>query len=292
VRVGLNLPQYAVDFEGGGCRPDRVIWLARRAEQLGLDSVWLSDHPFVVAPDGTICGALEPLTLATSLLRRLRSASVGTLVLAATMRSPDVMTSMAKTLGSPRFVLGVGTGWYEPEHRAYGVTLDPFPRRVMRLREVAECAVSLPRPRPRVLVGGSSPHVLDVCARWGDLWNCAWDPSPSTFAALNERLDEACLRANRDPTAVSRSLGVTVAVAHSKGELDRAGSRLRARAPYLKDVTTEALRDRILVGTPEQCVERLAAYGADEVVVTLLLRDDEGMLEVLGTDVAPGLHAL
>jgi alkanesulfonate monooxygenase SsuD/methylene tetrahydromethanopterin reductase-like flavin-dependent oxidoreductase (luciferase family) len=91
---------------------------------------------------------------------------------------------------------------------------------------------------------------------------------------------------------VSRSVGLTVAVGRSQSDLERAVAALRARAPYLRGVNIEALRERIVVGRPQECVDRIAAYRAHEVFVTTLLRDDEQMLELLGDEIAPGLRSL
>jgi alkanesulfonate monooxygenase SsuD/methylene tetrahydromethanopterin reductase-like flavin-dependent oxidoreductase (luciferase family) len=290
MRVGLNLPQYEIDFASGDASAPAVIDLARRAEALGLDAVWLSDHPFVIGPDGLPSGALDPLVLLGALARRTARVRVGTLVLAATMRSPALVAHAARTLASVapgRATLGIGTGWYGPEHHAYGIPLPPFPERT-RLVEASLVALrALGNGRPALLVGGSSPSLLDVAARRADAWNLAWDPPVDAFGGVSERLDVACERAGRDPRTIARSVGVTVCVAPDRRGLSGAVERLRARAAYLSGVGLAALERSIIAGTPAQCAERMAAYGADEVVVTLLIRDDREMLELFAEEVVP-----
>jgi alkanesulfonate monooxygenase SsuD/methylene tetrahydromethanopterin reductase-like flavin-dependent oxidoreductase (luciferase family) len=283
LQVGLALPQYGIDSDG-------EIWAAMRratifAGAAGL-GVWLSDHPFAVGPDGVPSGALEPLVCAAALRRVVPGVSVGTLVLAGTMRAPALVAHAARTLGGG-LTLGLGGGWYEAEHRAFGVALPSYEERVARIAAVLD---ALGDVRTRVLVGGTGERVLELAARRADVWNVAWDLPPDAFARLNRRLDEACARAGRDPERVARSVGVTVLVAEDERGLDRSVERLRGRAPFLRDLDRRALAEKIVCGTPEVCAERLAAYGADEIVAALLLRDDSEMLQLFAERVVPLLR--
>jgi alkanesulfonate monooxygenase SsuD/methylene tetrahydromethanopterin reductase-like flavin-dependent oxidoreductase (luciferase family) len=292
MRVGIALPQYRIDVGSG--KPWRgTLETAVAAERLGLDSVWLSDHPFAVGPDGVRSGAVEPLTSMAALTRHTARVRIGSLVLASTMRAPAIMAHTFATLGRSapgRVVAGLGAGWYEAEHRAFGLPLPPYAARLAQLDIAARAVAGLPEPRPAVLVGGAGPGVIDLAARVADAWNVAWDPPAASFAGLARALDDACGRAGRDPRSVERSVGVTVAVGAGDRALDAAVERLRSRARFLADVERIALEERIVLGTPERCVERLAAYHADEVVVALLLRDDLEMLELFATEVAPFLR--
>jgi alkanesulfonate monooxygenase SsuD/methylene tetrahydromethanopterin reductase-like flavin-dependent oxidoreductase (luciferase family) len=281
-QVGVALPQYQIDVVGGAILP-AMHRAARQAEAAGLDAVWLSDHPFAVGPDGVASGALEPLVAAAGLVRTVPQIDVGTLVLAATMRAPALVAHAARAIG-PAFVLGLGAGWYEPEHRAFGIALPPYDERLARAEEVLD---ALGATRPRVLVGGSGPRVLDLAARRADVWNVAWDLPPDAFASLGRRVDEACARAERDPATLARSVGLTVLVAEDGRGLDRSVDRLRARAGFLRDLDRRELSARIVCGTPETCAEKLAAYGADEIVAALLLRDDPEMLGLFAERVVP-----
>lgn len=293
VRVGLALPQYEIDRDPDGPGSfEALAAVAGRAEASGLDGVWLSDHPFAVGPDGTLSGALEPLVTAAAIARRTKRVEIGTLVLAATMRAPGLVAHTARPLAPGRLTIGVGAGWYEPEHRAFGVERGTYAQRVARVETTLAALSALGRDRPRILAGGTGARLLDVAARHADAWNLAWDAPPEVFAAASRRLDEACERAGRDPDTVARSIGVTVLVGRDDGAIAAAVERLRGRAAFLRSVDVATLAERIVVGTPERCVERLAAYAADELVVALLLRDDTEMLELFSTAVVPELKAM
>lgn len=287
MRVGLALPQYEIDRQDAGSSIVAVAaGIARRAEALGLDGIWVSDHPFAVAPDGTISGALDPFVLLGALGRETSRVELGTLVLAATMRNAGLVAHAARGLAPGRLVVGVGAGWFEPEHRAYGLALPAYPHRIARVEATLEALHALGPERPSILAGGTGVRILEAAARRADGWNVSWDVTPDGFAKLSRRLDEACERTGRDPSSIRRSVGLTVLVGSNERELDRAVERLRRRAAFLSELERDALETRIVAGTPAQCAERIASYPADEVVVALLLRDDPEMLELFATEVA------
>jgi alkanesulfonate monooxygenase SsuD/methylene tetrahydromethanopterin reductase-like flavin-dependent oxidoreductase (luciferase family) len=293
MRIGVALPQYRIDTATG--QPwDAAVRIAAAAEQLGLDSIWLSDHPFAVGPDGVPSGALEPLATMAALARAVPRIRLGTLVLSSTMRAPALVAhtfASLEQLAPGRVTAGLGAGWYEPEHRAFGLRLPPYQQRVAGLDITARAIAGLgPGRRPSLLVGGTSPSVIELAARSADAHNVAWDLAPAAFDELEEKLDRACDRAGRDPTTLQRTVGLTVAVARDERGMNGAIARLRRRASFLAEVDRAALAERIILGTPQECAERIAAYRADEVVVALLLRDDAEMLELFATEVAPLLR--
>jgi alkanesulfonate monooxygenase SsuD/methylene tetrahydromethanopterin reductase-like flavin-dependent oxidoreductase (luciferase family) len=290
MRYGIALPQYRIDVAAGTALWQTLLATARQAEMLGVDAVWRSDHPFAVGPDGSISGALEPLTSIAALVGATRRIELGTLVLAGTMRAPSILASVAKTLASDRVTLGIGAGWFEPEHRAFGVPLPRFRGRLARLEENLQAVRSLGDARPRILVGGAGPGTMELAARYADAWNVAWDVPADGFRNLTRRLDELCDGAARDPRTLQRSVGLTVLVARDDHAADAAVERLRGRASFLVGVERSALSDAIIAGAPATCAERIASYGADEVIVAPLLRDDPSMLELLATEVAPLLR--
>jgi alkanesulfonate monooxygenase SsuD/methylene tetrahydromethanopterin reductase-like flavin-dependent oxidoreductase (luciferase family) len=288
MRVGLALPQYEVDRDpAAGSILEASTGIARRAEALGLDGVWASDHPFALAPDGTVSGALEPLVLLAALARETSRIQLGTLVLAATMRSPGLVAHSARGLAPGRLVVGVGTGWYEPEHRAYGIALPGYGERITRVEATIDALRGLASDRPSILLGGTGRRLIELAARHADVWNVSWDAPPEGFTLLSRRLDEACERAGREPPSIRRSVGLTVLVGANDRDIDASVERLRGRAAFLSAVDRDALAGRIVTGTPQLCAERIASYQADEVVVALLLRDDLEMLELFATEVVP-----
>jgi alkanesulfonate monooxygenase SsuD/methylene tetrahydromethanopterin reductase-like flavin-dependent oxidoreductase (luciferase family) len=291
VRAGLNLPQYTIDFSGdvaGTLSPDAVVRVARAAEEGGFDSVWLSDHPFAIGPDGTVSGALEATTTMAYVAAATSRVTVGSLVLAASMRSPEQLARAARSLGlvaPSRVVVGLGTGWYEPEHRAYGVSLSRHPHRIEFLRS---SVLAVKKAGATVLVGGVSQSVIDVVASDADAWNCAWDVPAHAFHSLSKSLDEMCLRFGRDPATASRSVGVTVLVG-ARAEMHRAVEAVCARAPFLESLELSDLENSIVTGSAEECAERIAAYGADEVVITPFVRDDLELIARIADEVLPRL---
>lgn len=208
------------------------------------------------------------------------------------MRAAGMVAHAARTLpGAERLVAGVGAGWSEPEHRAFGLRLPRYDERVRSLEATLDALRALGQERrPRLLCGGSGDAVLDVASRKADAWNVAWDLPPDGFASLNARLDAVCEKAGRDPASLTRSVGLTVLVAEDERGLEGAVKRLRARAAFLRGVDHETLAAKIVYGTPEACAEKIAAYGTDEVVAALLLRDDPEMLDLFAERVIPILR--
>ena len=282
MRVGLNLPQYQIDV-AGALGPEPVVAAARAAEKAGFDSVWVSDHPFVVAPDGSVSGALEATSLMAYVASSTSRVTMGSLVLASSMRSSEQLVAGARALSlvaPARVVVGVGAGWYQPEYRAYGVSLPSYGSRLASLEANLS---ALGSSSVTTLVGGVSQSVIDVAARLADSWNCAWDLPVEVFRSLCRDLDDACERVGRDPSAVSRSIGVTV-LPGARAQRLRAVDAVRARAPFLASLDLASLEASIVAGSSEECAARIAAYGADEVIVTPFVRDD---LEIIGEEIAP-----
>lgn len=238
MKVGVMLPQAAEDGAGTW---SEIADLARRAEDAGIDSLWLSDHFFYRAPDagvGAEVGFHEPWTLLSALAAVTTRIELGTLVLATGFRPAGMLAKMAVTadeVASGRIILGIGCGWHEPEYEAFGV---PFDHRVGRFEDAIRIiaglvggervsvegryesvrgAVILPPPRRRVpiLVAAKSPRMLSLTARHADAWQTAWFGLPDErFRERHRGLLAACAAEGRDPA----SLEVTVGVTASAGE--------------------------------------------------------------------------
>jgi alkanesulfonate monooxygenase SsuD/methylene tetrahydromethanopterin reductase-like flavin-dependent oxidoreductase (luciferase family) len=288
MRIGLNLPQYEIDV-AGVLGAEAVVSAARAAEAAGFDSVWVSDHPFVVAPDGSVSGALEALTSMGHVAASTSRVVVGSLVLASSMRSLEQLVAGARALdvvAPSRVVVGLGAGWYRAEHQAFGAPLGSYTSRLASL----EANLSALRSASiTTLVGGVSRDLMAVAARVADRWNCAWDVPVDVFRSLDRDLDLACEKAGRDPSAISRSIGVTV-LPGARAERLRAVEAVRARARFLASLDLDALERSIVAGSSDEIAERIRAYGADEVIVTPFVRDDLGMIARIGREIAPALH--
>jgi len=290
MRVGLNLPQYEIDV-AGALTPDSVVGAARIAEEAGFDSVWVSDHPFAVAPDGTVSGALEATTTMAFVAASTARVTVGSLVLASSMRSSEQLVAGARALdlvAPGRVVMGLGTGWFEAEHRAFGVAFPAYRSRLADLERNLQAVRSMSMP---VVVGGVSQSVIAVAGRFADGWNCAWDVPVDAFGSLSRDLDEACRRFGRDPSSVSRSVGVTV-LPGARAERHRAVEAVRVRARFLASLDLDELESTIVAGSIDECAARIAAYVADEVIITPFVRDDLEMIARIGEKLVPTLHGI
>ena len=305
MQIGLALPQF--DYSVPGERPlrwDTVLRWARRAEGLGFGSLWLADHLFLdlrrYGGTGEPGQTFDPLPALGALARVTSRARLGTLVLCAPLRPPSVLAKALATidvLSGGRLVVGVGAGWYEPEFAAAGL---PFEAPGARLAHLAEYLtvlramfgggpvtfqgrhgsvvdarsrpVPVQRPHPPIWVGGRGDRLLEVVARHADGWNAVWAWTPETYGERVAVLEAACERAGRDPSSVTRSLGLYALVGEDEADLARRFERLRRLSPpgVLAGTTLAEWRQGRLVGTVEQVreqVEAWAARGVAELIV-------------------------
>ncbi|HXI45788.1 MAG TPA: LLM class flavin-dependent oxidoreductase [Candidatus Acidoferrales bacterium] len=227
--LGLNLPYTEGSMDGATPRWADILAMARTAEAIGLDAVWVSDHLGFGDPDGEWHGAWESWTLLSALAAATSRVRLGTYVTAAPLRNPAVLAKMAETLdevSGGRVILGLGAGWNEPEFRAFGV---PFDRRFDRFEDALRIITSMLRtgradhdgaffqargarleprgPRPNglpIMVGAAGPRMLRLTAELADEWNAGMR-SPEELEPLLAALDAACAAAGRDPASLPRS---------------------------------------------------------------------------------------
>jgi probable F420-dependent oxidoreductase len=307
VDIGLALPQY--DFSVPGERPLRWETLAgwaERAEALGFDSVWLSDHLFLdigrYGAPAEAHGCFEPLVAFAAIARRTTSVRLGTLTLCTPLRPATVLAKALATLdvvSGGRLTVGLGAGWYEAELAAAGLEPERPGARLARLGESvqvvrgmfgggpfsfagryerAEGARCLPRPvqtpGPPMWVGGRGDRLIELAGTWADGWNTAWIWSPEVWAGRAELLDAACERAGRDPSSVARSVGLYALAGEDEADLARRFQRLRDLSPpgVLDRVELSAWRVGRLVGTVDQVgdqVRRWQALGVSSLVLNV-----------------------
>jgi probable F420-dependent oxidoreductase len=280
VRLGIQLPEVEREV-----RWPAYVAMARAAEEVGFDSIWVGDHLLYAAGargnggEGER-GPWEAWTLLSALAAITERVELGPLVACAGFHPPGLIAKMAATIAEVsggRFVLGLGAGWNEREYRAFGI---PFDHRVSRFEEAftivrgllagervtlngrfwqAEDAVLLPMPErsPRLMVGSNGPRMLSITLPHVGAWNTWYEDfgnSAEGFAALNERISAAAREAGRDPAEIERSACAFVALDRSTGE---------------RQVTPEAPP---IEGSPQQIAERireLGNAGADEVILVV-----------------------
>jgi probable F420-dependent oxidoreductase len=275
IRVGVQLPEVERDVRWPEYRS-----LARAAEEVGFDSIWVGDHLLYRGAARPERGPWEAWTLLSALAAVTERVRLGPLVACAAFHPPGLMAKAAATIqevSGGRFVLGLGAGWNEAEFRAFGF---PFDHRVARFEEAftivrrllggervtfagrfyrVEDAVLLPRParRPRLMIGSTGSRVLSIALPHVDAWNTWYDlygNTPEGFARENAKVTATLEAAGRDPRTVERSACVLVV-------LDRSA----VERPVEEGVAAvEGSPDRIATR-----LRKLAEAGADEAILVV-----------------------
>ncbi len=258
-------------------RWEDVVQIVGYAERLGWDGAWFADHfmPNTTDRSGPILECFATLSALAGVVGRLR---LGSLVAGNTYRHPAVLANAAATLdhvSGGRAVLGLGAGWQENEHAAYGIAFPRLGERMDRLEEACAVLQALrdrPRttfhgkhytlddapmepkpsgPLPLLVGGGGERRTIPIAARYADEWNVWGDPE--RFGRKSAVLDRACETLDRDPGTVARSAQALIVI----------------RAPGLPDMATSGRRPTV-EGTFDEVRETIARYvalGLDELIV-------------------------
>jgi alkanesulfonate monooxygenase SsuD/methylene tetrahydromethanopterin reductase-like flavin-dependent oxidoreductase (luciferase family) len=241
VKIGVTLPMAQEDGSAPMPSYGEIREFALAAEEASLDSVWGYDHLLFRDEDGD-SGIHECWTVMAAVAEATSRVELGILVMCTAFRNPALLAKMAGTLdhiSGGRLILGLGCGWHEPEFEAFGYPLD---HRVGRFEEAltvirslirdgradfdgrwvqARDAVLVPPARPDlpILIAAKRPRMLELTARYADIWNEAWfGPPDERWAHLRRDLGAACLAAGRDPASLQRSVGVSVRFTGSSDE--------------------------------------------------------------------------
>src|SRR5262249_30408835 len=239
-----------------------ALWrrIMTRAEELGFESLWRSDHFMsLVDSQRDVLETWVALTLTAAETTRLR---FGSLVCPMTFRHPSLLAQMATavdTLSGGRLVLGVGAGCNAQEHRACGIPLPPLQERMHMLEEGIEVIVRLlgdgpayfagryyqldgayPHPKspqqPRIplLIGTTSTgRMLRIVARYANEWDVPGITSPDAYRTRRERLAAYCREINRDPGAIRRCVSTAYLIGRDAQELRRRGEAMQQLIPSL-----------------------------------------------------------
>jgi alkanesulfonate monooxygenase SsuD/methylene tetrahydromethanopterin reductase-like flavin-dependent oxidoreductase (luciferase family) len=242
LKVGLILPETERQMNGGSARWSDLREMAHLGEQIGADSLWITDHLIHREPGEAPRGMWECWSLISALAAVTERPEIGTLVLSTSFRNPALLAKMADTvdeISGGRLILGIGAGWNEPEYRAFGY---PFDHRTDRFTEALAIISGLlregrldfegayyqardcelrprgPRPQgPPIMIGasGAGPRMLELSARHADTWNTWFSGTGNTLEGLRPllaRVDAACEAVGRDPRTLERSAAVIVEV--------------------------------------------------------------------------------
>ena len=288
-----------------------LLAVAKTAEACGYDAFFRSDHFLKM---GDVSGAPGPtdawVTLA-GLARETERIRLGTLLTAATFRLPGplaVAVAEVDDMSAGRVELGIGAGWYEGEHTAYGIPFPPVGERFSRLEEQVEIITGLWRtpvgetysfegshyqvkdspalpkpyqqPHPPVIIGGHGPRrTPEVAARFGAELNVPF-ASTEVCAAQYQRVDQACARIGRDPATLIRSSAQVLCCGKDEHEIARRARRIGREV--------SELRTNGLAGTPDELLEKIDSFariGATRVYLQLLDLSDLEQLELVAEEV-------
>jgi F420-dependent oxidoreductase-like protein len=274
-----------------------VLDLWRHLETTGWDIACVTDHflPNTKEREGAMLESWSTLSALSALVPRMR---VGTIVLGNTYRHPAVVAKMAAQvdiISGGRLLLGLGAGWQQNEHEAYGIPFYTLGERLARLDEACQVMTSLwterrsnfkgryyqlsdapldPKPvqspRPELMIGGGGERVtLRIAATHADHSNI-WG-GPLVLARKGAILDEHCAAVGRDPKTITRSANMALLITDKREEVERLAETIATRmGRHAADA-----RDTCLAGTPDQIREQLhqlRAAGVDVLFVPSMFR--------------------
>jgi F420-dependent oxidoreductase-like protein len=314
--LGFSLGDYPTPAEGPLKLFDSVVAQVRAAERAGFDSVWVPDHlmqtPVVASKDDPM---LECYTTLGALAALTSTVRLGAFVGCAAYRNPTLVGKAVTTLdviSHGRAVFGIGAGWFEEEHEAYGYEFGTAAQRFDRLVEVLEivrsmfrsesthaegryfrAAGALNRPRPLqqggppILIGGSGERrTLRLVAEYADICNVTG--GPARLRRLMEVLDGHCHDVGRDPAEICRTFINVVTVRGTEQEARAAIPESYRDVPAeVTDHLSETVRP--IAGTRAQVVDQLGrhlASGIDGMILSCAAEDRHPDYVELLADVA------
>jgi alkanesulfonate monooxygenase SsuD/methylene tetrahydromethanopterin reductase-like flavin-dependent oxidoreductase (luciferase family) len=240
LKVGVQLPE--VEYEPSW---PQMHDMARTAEAIGLDSVWLGDHLLYRGDGGPPRGPWEAWSMLAALAAVTERVELGPLVAATSFHNPAMLAKKAATvdeISGGRLILGLGAGWNEVEYSAYGF---PFDHRISRFEEafgiirrllrdgrcdfqgeyyrLEDCEL-LPRgPRPQgppLMIGSEGPRMLAITLPHVQAWN-AWftwfGNGVDGYRPLRERIDAACREVGRDAASLERTIALFIGFPGARG---------------------------------------------------------------------------
>jgi alkanesulfonate monooxygenase len=295
-----------------GASYEQQVGMAQAAEAAGFDAFFRSDHLLAMSGDGLPGPTDSWLTLA-AIARETEHIRLGTMVTSATFRPPGLLAiqvAQVDAMSGGRVELGLGAGWYDAEHTAYGVPFAPLGERFERLEEQfaivqglwdtpagatfdfdgrhyqVKDSPALPKPvqqpHPPLIVGGGGPvRTPRLAATYADEFNIAFT-SVAVTEAQYDRVRAACEDRGRDPATLRFSAAQTVCCGADEAEVERRAATIGRRP--------DELRAHAVAGTPDEVVARLqafAAVGAQTVYLQVLDLDDLAHIELLAEEVLP-----
>jgi F420-dependent oxidoreductase-like protein len=295
-----------------GASYGQLLAVAQRAEQLGFGAFFRSDHFLKMGDGDGLPGPTDAWVTLAGLACETSTIRLGTLVTSMTFRLPGplaISVAQVDEMSNGRVELGLGAGWYQQEHEAYGIPFPPLGERFDRLEEqlgiitgmwstpVGETFESpgghypvsnspaLPKPVqspvPIVIGGGGPKRTPALAARFASEFNTPFVPI-DVFSAQCDRVRAACVAIDRDPASMTFSAALVACCGVDDVEVDRRAAAI-GREPA-------ELRQNGAAGTPDEVAATVRAWadaGAERIYLQVLDLADLDHLDLLATEVAP-----
>jgi F420-dependent oxidoreductase-like protein len=290
-----------------------LLRVAKATEELGFDAFFRSDHYLRMGDMSGLPGPSDAWVSLAGLARETRRIRLGTLVTAATFRLPGplaISVANVDEMSGGRVELGLGAGWYDAEHTAYGIPFPGLGERFERLEEQLEIITGLwetpagkaysfegthyrvadspalpkpaQQPRPPIIIGGvGAKRTPRLAARYADEYNVPFHSIEDTGAAF-QRVLSACVSGGRQSGSIVLSAAQVICCGRDDAELRRRAEAIGR--------SVEDLRENGLAGTPAEVVDRIGRFeelGAERIYLQTLDLEDLDHLELLASDVLP-----
>lgn len=297
-----------------GATYDDLLRVALAAEELGFGAFFRSDHYLGMGTEG-LPGSTDAWTTLAGLARDTSTIRLGTMMTSATFRHPGplaIQVAQVDQMSGGRVELGIGAGWFEAEHTAYGIPFPGVGERFDRFEEQlgvitglwatgmgerfdfdgvhypVQDSPALPKPvqspRPPVLIGGlGKKRTPELAARFADEFNLPFVDEETTGRQFG-RVRAACEAIGRDPDELTWSNALVLCVGRDEAEISR-------RAEAIGRGVDE-LRDNGLAGTPDEVVAKVKRYealGAQRIYLQVLDLGDLDHLQLVAEQVVPAL---
>jgi alkanesulfonate monooxygenase SsuD/methylene tetrahydromethanopterin reductase-like flavin-dependent oxidoreductase (luciferase family) len=274
LKVGVLIPHLESMYEDGTAGWTDLEAIARTAEDVGFDSVWVADHLLYRFPDIATFGTWECWTLVSAIAAVTERVEIGTMVSVTPWRNPALFAKIidtAEEISGGRIIVGLGAGSHEAEFPAFG--FDSWEHRITRFEEelgilktllrtghidhegrfhtLKDCELRPRGPRkegPPIMVGAVGPRMLKAAVAHADQWNIPWRHDLADVVSEIERGEAACREAGRDPGTLTRSVCLQVDLPRPPGST-RSDLMNQSRAQALKsDGIADHLRSYAAAG--------------------------------------------
>ena len=297
-----------------GATYDELLRVAQTAETLGFGAFFRSDHYLSMSGDG-LPGPTDAWITLAGIARETSTIRLGTLVTSATFRYPGplaISVAQVDAMSGGRVDFGLGAGWFEDEHRAYGIPFPSVGERFDKLEEslavitglwetpVGETfsydgkhfpvtdSPALPKPvqspRPPILIGGGGKkRTPALAAKYADEFNIPF-ASLETTGIQFDRVRAAATAAGRDPESLAYSNALVLCAGKSEDEIARRATKIGREVAEL--------RENGAAGSPAELVDKIGRYGelgASRVYLQMLDLGDLDHLELVASEVIPQL---